>query len=72
MEKGMKLPSHEEVLSAFRAGYQSIDEGGNFYDGFNAFLVSNGYSKVQSVSCTCPDLGRHGHMPECRWMRNAS
>src|SRR5436309_3104560 len=62
-------PRHDEVMSAIRAGYESIDDGDDFWKGFAGYLRSQGYTWVGDAPCTCPDGGRHGHMPECRWLR---
>ena len=62
-------PTREELRQAFEAGFQSIDEGDNFYTGFHAFLESRGYRKREDARCTCSDGGAHGHLPECRWVR---
>ena len=62
-------PSHDEVIGAIFAGHQSIDDGEGFYDGFDEHLTSLGYQRAEDGSCTCPDQGGHGHMPECRWVR---
>jgi hypothetical protein len=62
-------PSREELGQAFKAGFQSIDEGNTFYTGFNSYLESIGYRKREDIPCTCPDSGKHGHSPECRWVK---
>ncbi len=63
------LPRTDEVMSAIRAGYQSIDHGDDFWTGFDSYLRSQGYTWVGDAPCTYPDRGRHGHIPECRWRR---
>lgn len=62
-------PSREELRQAFKAGFQSIDEGNTFYAGFNFYLESISYRKREDIPCTCPDSGEHGHLPECRWVK---
>ena len=62
-------PSLDDLRLAFRAGFQSIDDGDTFYVGFHAFLESSGFRKREDIPCTCPDDGGHGHMPECRWVK---
>ena len=64
------LPTDEELRLAFQAGFQSIDEGDTFYIGFYQYLGSIGYRLQDDCSCTCSDEGAHGHMPECRWVKN--
>ena len=66
---GYTMPSYEEVLAALRAGYRAIDDGYGFYAGFNGWLESLGYVRRDDVTCTCPDGGYRGHLPECRWVR---
>jgi hypothetical protein len=66
----MVQPTREELRQAFEAGFQSIDEGETFYTGFQAFLESSGYRKRPEAQCTCRDGGAHGHLPECRWMKD--
>ena len=63
-------PTHEELRRAFKAGFQSIDDGETFYDGFQEYLGTLGFKHVEETSCTCQDGGAHGHMPECRWVKN--
>ena len=63
------VPSHDEVLAALRAGYRAIDDGYGFYPGFDGWLESLGYRRRDDISCTCPDRGYRGHLPECRWVR---
>jgi hypothetical protein len=63
-------PSREEVRQAFQCGFESIDAGDSFYQGFFGFLESLGYRKRADGRCTCPDEGAHGHWPECRWVRS--
>lgn len=63
-------PTSDEVLDAFQAGYRSIDDGQGFYYGFENHLAGLGYAHIPGTTCTCPDFGRHGHMPECRWLRD--
>ena len=62
-------PTREELRQAFQAGFQSIDEGESFYTGFYVSLTSMGYRAHEDIPCTCPDGGRHGHLPECRWVK---
>ncbi len=62
-------PTREELRQAFQAGFQSIDAGDTFSTGFQAFLESVGYRKVQEGRCTCRDDGAHGHLPECQWVK---
>lgn len=59
----------DEVDQAFMAGFETIDEGLTFDDGFGDYLTSRGYRHEQGSPCTCSDQGRHGHLPECRWTR---
>lgn len=61
-------PPNEDVVRAMRAGYASIDAGDDFWEGFNDALIALGY-RLLMAACTCPDGGRHGHMPECGWVR---
>lgn len=63
-------PTVDEVVEAIYAGYRAVDDGIGFWHGFDAYLVERGYQKVDEAPCTCPDAGWHGHMPECRWLRN--
>jgi len=63
-------PTHEELREAFKAGFQSIDEGYTFYAGFHSHLEASGYRQAEDTGCTCSDRGEHGHQPECRWLRN--
>ena len=63
-------PSQEELREAFQAGFQSIDEGDTFYAGFYSYLETSGYRQVKDAVCTCSDRGEHGHLPECRWLRD--
>ncbi|CAI8033833.1 hypothetical protein GBAR_LOCUS19084 [Geodia barretti] len=65
----MLTPSKEVLQQAFAAGFDSIDDGDTFYQGFNACLSAQGYAKREDISCTCPDHGTHGHLPECRWVK---
>ena len=58
----------DEVDQAFLAGFETIDEGLTFYVGFGDCLTSLGYRYEQDSPCTCSDQGRHGHLPECRWV----
>lgn len=62
------VPTNEDVLRALQAGFASIDEGEGFYPGFNACLTAAGYRRAPDSPCTCPDLGAHGHLPECGWV----
>lgn len=62
------LPRQEDVLRALEAGFASIDEGEGFYPGFNESLTATGYRRAPEAECTCPDLGAHGHLPECGWV----
>ena len=63
-------PTREELRQAFRCGFDSIDAGDSFSHGFFAFLELLGYRKSAEGRCTCSDGGAHGHLPECRWVRN--
>ena len=63
-------PTHEELREAFQAGFQSIDQGDTFYAGFHSFLEAGGYRRWEEADCTCSDHGEHGHLPECRWLRD--
>ena len=63
-------PTHEELREAFQAGFHSIDEGDTFYAGFHAHLEAGGYQQVEDAACTCSDRGQHGHLPECRWLKD--
>jgi hypothetical protein len=65
----MIQPTFEELGEAFRAGFQSIDEGYTFHVGFQAYLESRGYHRQEGIPCTCSDGGGHGHLPECRWVK---
>ena len=38
-------PTREELRQAFQSGFQSIDAGDSFYQGFHACLESLGYRK---------------------------
>ena len=62
-------PTLNELQDAFQAGFQSIDEGDTFYVGFHQRLGGLGYQYREEVPCTCSDLGAHGHMPKCRWVK---
>ena len=62
-------PSHEQLKKAFQAGFDSIDDGGGFYPGFQLFLENHGFGKRDDIPCTCSDDGAHGHQPECRWVK---
>ena len=62
-------PTQQEIRQAFWDGFQSIDDGHSFYDGFYDSLKSLGFTKPDQTQCTCPDLGAHGHMPECGWVK---
>ena len=62
-------PSLEELRLAFKAGFESIDDGETFYTGFHTFLESSGFVRRDDIPCTCPDDGGHGHLPECRWVK---
>lgn len=68
---GSLQPRADEVMNAIRSGYQTIDEGDEFWEGFEKYLVSLGYVRVSDAPCICPDNGRHGHLPECRWIRRS-
>jgi hypothetical protein len=59
-------------MAAITAGYHAIDGAEDFWSGFEGHLEDLGYRWVADAPCTCPDRGRHGHMPECRWLRLAS
>jgi hypothetical protein len=59
-------PTREELRQAFQHGFDSIDTGDSFYQGFDACLESLGYRKQPTSRCTCSDGGTHGHLPECR------
>ena len=63
-------PTQEELKEAFKAGFQSIDDGDGFYQGFDSYLEASGYVKQEQIPCTCPDGGAHGHLPECRWIKS--
>ncbi len=67
--RDLREPTYEELRQAFKAGFQSIDEGDTFYMGFYAYLEAIGYRRRDDIVCTCPDLGQHGHLPECRWVK---
>ncbi len=62
-------PTLSEVLEAEEAGFLSIDEGHDFWYGFENRLESLGYKRVVEAPCSCSDGGLHGHMAECRWLR---
>jgi len=62
-------PTREELRQAFQRGFDSIDAGDGFYQGFHACLESLGYRKQAKGRCTCSDQGAHGHLPECRWTK---
>jgi hypothetical protein len=62
-------PTREELRQAFQCGFQSIDAGDGFSQGFDACLASLGYRKRPEGGCTCSDHGAHGHLPECRWVK---
>ena len=64
-----RRPTQEELRQAFKAGFESIDEGNLFYLGFHAYLETMGYRKNRDIRCTCQDGGEHGHLPECRWLK---
>lgn len=66
---GALQPLADEVMSAIHSGYQTIDEGDEFWQGFEKYLVGRGYVRLTDAPCSCPDRGRHGHMPECGWVR---
>jgi len=63
-------PTHDDLQRAFQAGFDSIDEGDTFYTGFHSYLGSLGFRHLEDNDCTCQDSGYHGHMPECRWVKN--
>ena len=63
-------PTDDEVVDAERAGFSAIDDGQGFWYGFENHLMGLGYEHVHAAPCSCPDDGRHGHMPECRWFRD--
>ena len=63
-------PTTDEVIDAVWAGYGSIDDGDSFWYGFENHLMGLGYEHADAAGCTCPDLGTHGHMPECKWLRD--
>jgi hypothetical protein len=65
----MRQPTYTELRTAFQRGFDSIDDGDSFYTGFHARLKSLGYHHAPEVPCTCPDSGSHGHLPECRWVK---
>ncbi len=56
-------------MAAFHAGYQAIDDGRTFMDGFGRHLTLLGYRDSPEAECGCADKGRHGHQPECRWVK---
>ena len=62
-------PSREQMMEAFQAGFDSIDNGDGFYFGFHASLKDHGYGLREDIPCTCSDNGAHGHQPECRWVK---
>ena len=62
-------PTREELREAFQHGFDSIDAGDGFYEGFHACLEALGYRKQTNARCTCGDQGAHGHLPECRWVK---
>ena len=62
-------PSHDELREAFKAGFNSIDDGDGFYFGFHAFLEHHGFGLREDLACTCSDDGANGHQPECRWVK---
>ena len=62
-------PTREELRQAFQRGFDTIDAGDGFYQGFDECLESLGYRKHADGRCTCPDQGAHGHLPECRWLK---
>jgi len=62
-------PTREELHQAFERGFESIDAGDGFYQGFHQCLESLGYRKQPDGGCTCSDRGAHGHLPECRWVK---
>jgi hypothetical protein len=68
-EHQLLTPSADQLRQAFAAGFDSIDDGDTFYLGFNGYLSAEGYTKREDIPCTCPDLGAHGHLPECRWVK---
>ncbi len=69
-EKYAVGPTIDDILDALRVGYHSIDDGEGFWDGFDGHLTSLGYRHGSATPCSCPDSGAHGHMPECRWVRD--
>jgi len=62
-------PTRAELHQAFQRGFESIDAGEGFYQGFHECLESLGYRRRPNGGCTCSDLGAHGHLPECRWVK---
>lgn len=66
----MRLPTDIELGEAFESGFVSIDEGFTFYRGFDASLITLGYTYNEKAPCTCSDHGQHGHLPECRWIKD--
>ena len=62
-------PSHDELRRACDAGFLSIDAADTFYAGFHSSLEAMGYRYADDTPCTCSDEGRHGHQPECRWIK---
>jgi hypothetical protein len=34
-------------------------------------LAALGYHKNDHAQCICRDGGAHGHLPECRWVKEA-
>ena len=63
-------PTTDEVLDAESAGFASIDQGQGFWYGFENRLEEMGYHRIVEAPCSCPDAGWHGHLPECRWLRD--
>lgn len=63
-------PTVDEILEALAAGFVSIDDGHGFQYGFENSLTASGYQQAADSPCNCPDQGWHGHLPECRWLRD--
>jgi len=63
-------PTGDQVVEAEHAGFGAIDDGQGFWYGFENHLMGLGYAHVDEAPCSCPDDGLHGHMPECRWLRD--
>jgi len=51
-------PTREELRQAFQSGFDSIDAGDTFSQGFVGCLESLGYRKRADERCTCADEER--------------